>query len=369
VTRAELRRYAVTRSLAPSMSLMSAIRRLGYLQADPIRAPARAQDLILRHRVPGYRIDELEKQYPQLPLIEDMLHNYGFFPDDHIALLYPRAPSSQWREFVAQHPALRRKLLRYLAENEEAHPRDVERHLGDGARINGWGGRSSASTLMLDALHREGRARVSRRDSGIRIYAAAPPRPRALPAAVRADGLIRMVVNLYAPLPLRTLTQLINMMGSRKPELDYPARIALLVRRGELCCEEVDRMEYVWPAGETIGEGVEIDVPNKVRFLAPFDPVVWDRRRFEHLWGWQYRFEAYLPPARRKLGYYALPMLWRENVIGWANASLKYGKLKVETGFALKKPSRGDATAFRRALEAEVEDLRSFLKAPSRATC
>ncbi|MBP8120082.1 MAG: winged helix DNA-binding domain-containing protein, partial [Burkholderiales bacterium] len=62
---------------------------MGYVQADPIRAPARAQDLILRQRVRGYRIDDLERSYPQLPVVEDMLHNYGFFPREHHALLYP----------------------------------------------------------------------------------------------------------------------------------------------------------------------------------------------------------------------------------------------------------------------------------------
>ncbi|XXT00609.1 crosslink repair DNA glycosylase YcaQ family protein [Sorangium sp. So ce363] len=49
-----------------------------------------------------------------------------------------------------------------------------------------------------------------------------------------------------------------------------------------------------------------------VRLLAPFDPVVWDRRRFELLWGWAYRFEAYVPAPNRKLRYYALPRPWGE---------------------------------------------------------
>ena len=50
-------------------------------------------------------------------------------------------------------------------------------------------------------------------------------------------------------------------------------------------------------------------VQDTVRLLTPFDPVVWDRDRFEMFWGWQYRFEAYVPAAKRRLGYYALPML------------------------------------------------------------
>ena len=62
--------------------------------------------------------------------------------------------------------------------------------------------------------------------------------------------------------------------------------------------------------------------PDAVRLLAPFDPIVWERRRFEHLWGWDYRFEAYTRPEQRRFGYYAMPLLWGYDVIGWANVSL-----------------------------------------------
>ena len=66
-----------------------------------------------------------------------------------------------------------------------------------------------------------------------------------------------------------------------------------------------------------------------VRLLTPFDPVVWDRARFELLWGWVYRFEAYTPAPKRKLGYYALPLLWRDRVIGWGNLSVKRRRASV----------------------------------------
>ena len=59
-----------------------------------------------------------------------------------------------------------------------------------------------------------------------------------------------------------------------------------------------------------------------VRLFAPFDPVVWDRRRFEMFWGWPYRFEAYTPAPKRVRGYYALPLLWRDEVIGWGNVAV-----------------------------------------------
>jgi hypothetical protein len=96
-----------------------------------------------------------------------------------------------------------------------------------------------------------------------------------------------------------------------------------------------------------------------VRLLTPFDPVVRDRARFERLWGWVYRFEAYTPAPRRKLGYYALPLLWRDLVIGWANLSVKNGELKSELGFAGPQPPRD--RLFQRELEAELDRIRAFL--------
>ena len=62
-----------------------------------------------------------------------------------------------------------------------------------------------------------------------------------------------------------------------------------------------------------------------MRLLTPFDPISWDRRRFEIFWGWAYRFEAYTPAAKRKLGYYALPLLWQEQIIGWGNVTVAEG--------------------------------------------
>jgi len=96
-----------------------------------------------------------------------------------------------------------------------------------------------------------------------------------------------------------------------------------------------------------------------VRLLTPFDPVVWDRSRLELLWNWVYRFEAYTPVAKRKLGYYALPMLWRDRVIGWANLSVREHKLIADVGFVESGPP--EHAAFRDELEAELDRVRAFL--------
>ena len=358
VTVDALRRYAVARSLFVPDELVAAIKKLGYLQADPIRAPARAQDLILRHRVIDYRADDLEKSYATLPLIEDSIYNYGFFHRDELALLHPRAMSTRWRDFMAEHASLRRKVLRFLKEHEEAHPRELEKSLGSGGQLNGWGGKSSATTLLLEGLHREGKVHVRRRESGIRVYSLATKSERKLTSNARADGLIRLMVNLYAPMPLPSLMRFARVMGAARSGVDCVMRLELMIKRGELHVEKVDHVTYVWPAAESLPDSID----NTVRLLTPFDPVVWDRLRFEHLWGWRYRFEAYTPPAKRKLGYYALPLLWRDRVIGWGNVSAgRGGKLNVQIGYASGKPAHAEAALYKVELDAEIERLCAFM--------
>jgi hypothetical protein len=126
--------------------------------------------------------------------------------------------------------------------------------------------------------------------------------------------------------------------------------IARALRGGAVERSVVDGVAWVWPAAD--GEPGAGD--DAVRLLAPFDPVVWDRARFERLWGWAYRFEAYTPAAKRVFGYYALPLLWRDDVIGWANAAQAGGRLDVALGWARPRPR---AAAFRRELDAELERL------------
>src|SRR5215468_4161270 len=96
LTLEQLRTYAVARSLFTPTTLLKAIAKLGFVQADPIRAPARAQDLTLRHRVKGYRAGDLERRYATLEVEEDYLVNYGFLFRPHLDLMHPRAPRRRW---------------------------------------------------------------------------------------------------------------------------------------------------------------------------------------------------------------------------------------------------------------------------------
>src|SRR5205809_7910362 len=86
-----LRRFAVARSLFKPTTLKRALDRLGFVQADPIRAPARAQDLILRHRVKNYHAGDLERLFPRRGIEEDSFVVYGFPTRPIQAIIYPRA--------------------------------------------------------------------------------------------------------------------------------------------------------------------------------------------------------------------------------------------------------------------------------------
>ena len=137
--------------------------------------------------------------------------------------------------------------------------------------------------------------------------------------------------------------------------------MAQLLQSGQLREASVDGQRYVWSLGEAPARAATAKAaePERlVRLLAPFDPLVWDRRRFEHLWGWAYRFEAYTPPAKRTMGHYALPMLWGDRMIGWANLKVEGGTLVPDLGFIDKRPR--DA-AFRAALDQAYHETAVFL--------
>jgi uncharacterized protein YcaQ len=163
------------------------------------------------------------------------------------------------------------------------------------------------------------------------------------------------VVDLYAPLPARSLAQVIARLRYAAPQWQGELRTALQRAKTRFAHARIDGHEWYWPQSD----GMATD-PDGVRLLAPFDPVVWDRLRFELLWGWAYRFEAYTPRSKRKLGYYALPMLWRDRAIGWANISRRDGESVVDVGYVSGTAPRD--RAFRTALEEEIEAMRSFLQ-------
>jgi uncharacterized protein YcaQ len=208
-------------------------------------------------------------------------------------------------------------------------------------------------------MHYRGLLRVVRRDAGIRVYAIHEHAPIPRDAATRRarlDALVEVVVKKYAPLPAQSLSVLVRRLRYAVPQWTNELARTLLRAKQRLAHARVEGVDWYWPANEDPLTAMSQD---GVRLLAPFDPVVWDRRRFEILWGWPYRFEAYTPVPKRKFGYYALPLLWRERVIGWANIATANGRLQPDIGYTAARPPRD--RGFRRALDEELDRMERSL--------
>ena len=363
ITLDDLRRYAVARNFPRLTTLNRALQQMGFVQADPIRAPARAQDLILRHRVKNYRAGDLERRYPTLDVEEDFFVNYGYVTRSLQVLMHPRSNSrvpaddvsSPWRYGQKKKAKL---VLDFIRERGTVHPREVDEQFPQGRVTNYWGGSSNATTHLLDAMHYTGVLRIVRREKGIRIYAAhqhAKVPHSTAERRARIDALVDVVVRIYAPLPGPSLSYYLRRLRYAVPQWQKDLPTAVHRAKQRLSHARVANVDWYWPANEDVTSYVTTET---VRLLAPFDPLVHDRDRFELLWRWVYRFEAYTPAPKRKLGYYAMPLLWRDQVIGWANLSIKNGALEHELGYTNAQPRE---RAFKRELDTELERMRTFL--------
>jgi len=344
----QFRKRVVRSSLFSPCELGDAMNRLGFVQADPIRSPARAQDLILRHRVKNYRAGDLERMYPDLGLEECYLYAYGFLSKDLWRIIHP--------ETNAPLTKAQKEALTLIERHGPMHPKDLETYVGGERVRNYWGGFSRTAKLAMEELHERGALRVAHRDNGIRIYETSDGFEQTLSKEARFQELIIATLKAMGPMTRKFLLSELSHFGNLVESLGGRRRcLQKLIDAGRVRVDLVDSVEYVSPDGGSIGRRKS----DGVRILAPFDPIVRDRSRFEHLWNWTYRFEAYTPKAKRKMGYYAMPVLWREQIVGWANAAVADGRLTVDFGYADGRP---DERAFQEAAELEVIRMAKFLE-------
>ena len=285
VDEAAARRIAVRSQLldGTATDVLATVHRLGFLQLDPIATVAPAQHVVLWSRLGAFDVAELDRlcwekrslfewnaflwPIEQLPLVR------GFMRRWRSSTHYK---AERWvRDFLAENRGFRRYVLRELQQKGPLLSRELEdRSVGEKEERRWYGSRNVG--LMLTSLHLRGEVAVAGRVAGQRLW----------------------------DLSERVLPETETLRTRHAERLHRAVRFrALGVRLGA--------------AGwEAHPEAVDGDVPDRVTFLSPFDRLIHDRDRAEALFDFHYRLEMFVPKAKREYGYYVLPILVGDRIVG-----------------------------------------------------
>ena len=326
VSEEQARRIAVRAQLldGSASDVLKTVRRLGFLQMDPIASVATPQRLVLFSRLGAYDADELDR----LLWKERKLFEYDAFiyPVEDLPLQRARMrrrrrgeklKRDEWiRNFLSENARFRRHVLRELERNGPLLSREFERELMPAGQAHRWWG-DRQIRLMLDVLAMRGEIAVAGRVGKQRLWD--------IPERVWPE------------------TETVRWREAER-ELQRRRRRSLGVwrERGE------------WVAHPDVSDE---PVPERAVLLSPFDRLVHDRDRAEALFGFHYRLEMYVPAAKREYGYYVLPLLVGDRIVGRAEPRFdrKAGRLELLGAW-------GDTSR----LDEAMDDLARFLGATAR---
>ena len=264
-------------------SVLDTVRRLGFLQMDPISTVATPQQLVLFSRLGQHDSTELDR----LLWEERKLFEYDAFiyPVEDLPLIRARmahrrranklARDRSVRDFLQTNARFRRHVLRELERHGPLLSRDLHHDLmGEREDHRWWGNRPTR--LMLDILAVRGEIGVAGRVGKQRLW-----------------DLESRVFPKTETVPWREAQRLLEEKRRRS--------LGVCLERGRL---------RVHP------EASDEPVPDRATVLSPFDRLVHDRNRAEALFGFHYRLEMYVPKAKREYGYYVLPLLVGDRIVG-----------------------------------------------------
>lgn len=311
-----------------------AVRRMGALQIDTISVVARSPYFVLWSRLGTYEPAWLDESLAAGKLFEFWAHAACLLPMEDYPLYRSDMEHGhlQYRQWLDNHPEVAARVWSFVVTHGEARSTDFKRV--DGER-GGWWSWTPEKTA-LECFLSTGRLMISRRDRFQRVYAPTEHVLKGgLPETLSPEESLRLrVLRSVKCLGIAKAAWIADYLRLKKSSVSNVVRNE--IESGGVMRVDVDGWEvpgFVHPDNLKLFRSVcrGALTPKRTTFLMPFDPVVWDRRRAQELFGFNYRIEVYTPGHSRQFGYLSLPILHRDGLVGRidAKAHRKNGRFEV----------------------------------------
>ncbi|MDQ3876207.1 MAG: winged helix DNA-binding domain-containing protein [Actinomycetota bacterium] len=378
------RRFLVARHmLAPGRSVdggtdavLEVFRRLGSIQFDPLSVAGRNHDLVLHARVADYDPAWCDLLYERREVFEAYNKGLSLVPTSEFPWF--RANLSVYSpRILVEHAEVAEQVLERIRAEGPLSALDFERRRG--SLVDWFGAPANVVRELLEAYTATGVLGLARRDGNRRYYDLLE---RLLPAEILArkvplkEQLLHKLLSRYRAHGLLGIGgggDIFGGLGPAKPDPERPEQPGRTALREELV-EDGDvvpvTVEGVRGKRFVLREEVELlsappEPPRSVAFLPPFDPLVWDRGLLASLFGFEYVWELFLPPAKRRWGWYVLPILFGDRLVGRIEPRIDRteGRVRVldlwwEDGFDPRR-AQGFVDAMRAALRAYLRFARA----------
>jgi uncharacterized protein len=343
------RRFLVARHLlAPARSLeggrdgvLEVFRRFGSIQFDPIDVAGRTHDLMLHARVAGYDPAWCEELYQRREIFEAYNKRLSFVLASEFPWFRAQLRATPPR-VIAENPEVAERVLERIRAEGPLSSRDFERERG--STTDWFGMPTNTVRALLEAYTLTGVLGLARRDGKRRYYDLLE---RLLPAELLRQDVplpeqlrhkLHSRYRAHGLLGIGGGGDIFNGLGPAKPDPEWPAhpgRTALreeLLENGDLVPVDVEGVRgkrFVLRDEVGLLEAPP-EPPPSVAFLPPFDPLVWDRGLLGSLFEFEYVWELFHPPAKRRWGWYVLPILFRDRFVGRIEPRIDRGALRVQ---------------------------------------
>lgn len=303
--------------------------RTGVLQVDSVNVLQRAHYMPLFSRMGSYDVRLLRRAAEERPrrIVEYWAHVQAYMPVELWPVMRHRMDSyrerrGKWWPIVDVRPGLEADVLAAVRDRGPVTARDLEAELGSGPRTREhWGWNWSEARKVLDFLYMVGDLAIAGRNDQFEVRYDLPE--RVLPAHVLAAPtpsleeanreLVRRAARSHGVGTAQCLADYFRMrLQPGAGVTGAKAAIADLVEAGELLPVTIEgwrRPAYLHR------DAARPRAVHARALLSPFDPLVWERARTEHLFGFRYRIEIYVPAHKREYGYYVLPFLLGDRIV------------------------------------------------------